>query len=83
MLHDDVLLMIFDFYVIDGPHQRENPEKQRIEQWITLAHVCRRWRTVIFQSSRRLNLRLLCGPNTPVRDTLDNWPPLPLIILSI
>jgi hypothetical protein len=42
--------------------------------------VCRRWRSVVFQSPRRLNLRLLCTPKTPARDTLDIWPPLPLII---
>ena len=51
-----------------------------IEEWITLTHVCRRWRTVVFQSPRRLNLRLLCTPETPTRDTLDIWPPFPLII---
>jgi hypothetical protein len=45
-----------------------------------LAHVCQRWRSVVFQSPRRLNLRLLCTPQTRVRDTLDAWPPLPLII---
>src|SRR6266436_6413963 len=29
---------------------------------------------------RRLNLRLVCTPNTPARDTLDVWPALPLLI---
>jgi hypothetical protein len=28
----------------------------------------------------RLNLRLLCPSQTPARDALDIWPPLPLII---
>ena len=55
-------------------------ENQRIEDWKTLAHVCRRWRSLVFQSPRRLNLRLLCTPKTRARDTLDTWPPLPLII---
>jgi hypothetical protein len=45
-----------------------------------LARVRRRWRSVVFQSPRRLDLRLLCTPETPVRDTVDIWPPLPLII---
>ena len=44
-----------------------------------LAHVCRRWRSVVFQSPRRLNLRLLCTPKTRARD-MDVWPRLPLII---
>ena len=58
----------------------ELSEKQIIEEWITLAHVCRRWRRVVFQSPRRLNLRLFCTTKTCTRDTLDIWPPLPLIV---
>lgn len=77
MLPDDVLLSIFDFYMIEGFRLHE---KQRIEEWITLTHVCRCWRIVVFQSPLRLNLRLLCGPTTPARETLDIWPPFPLII---
>jgi hypothetical protein len=42
--------------------------------------VCRRWRSVVFQSPLRLNLRLYCTRTTRARDTLDIWPPLPLII---
>ena len=72
MLPDDVLLEIFDFYV--------DEDIGTIQEWITLAHVCRRWRSVVFQSPHRLNLRLVCRPTTPVRNTLDIWPPLPLII---
>ena len=77
MLPDDDLLGIFDFCVIEGFRPSEN---RRIEEWETLAHVCRRWRSLIFQSPRRLNLRLLCTPNTRARNTLDVWPPFPLII---
>ena len=54
--------------------------KRSMERWIRLAHVCRRWRSVIFQAPRRLNLRLICTDTTPARETLDIWPPLPLII---
>ena len=43
-------------------------------------HVCRRWRSVVFGSPVRLNLRLVCTPTTPARDTLDVWPALPLYI---
>ena len=71
ILPDDVLIDVFDFFI------HENP---RIQGWITLAHVCRRWRTVVFQSPLRLNLQLRCTPKTRARDTLDIWPPLPLII---
>jgi hypothetical protein len=78
MLPDDVLLEIFDFYVDED--MREDFEPQRIQGSITLAHMCRHWRSVVCQSPRRLNLRLLCTPKTPARDILDIWPPLPLII---
>ena len=57
-------------------------EKKRIEVWITLTHVCRRWRSVVFYSPRHLNLRLVCTFITPARDTLAIWPPLPLIICN-
>jgi hypothetical protein len=50
MLPDDVLLKIFDFYVDED---FEPYGEQRIEVWKTLAHVCRRWRSVLFQSPRR------------------------------
>ena len=84
MLSDDVLLDIFDFYVDEDLDEHFGPcEKQIIEEWITLAHVCRRWRSVVFQSPHRLNLRLLCTRETPARDTLNIWPPLPLIIRDI
>src|SRR6266567_3758189 len=54
--------------------------KMEIEAWQLLVHVCRRWRTLVFRSPRRLNLRLFCTPRTPARDTLDVWPALPLIV---
>jgi hypothetical protein len=81
MLPDDVLLETFDFYVDEDIDEDFEPsKKQRIAEWIMLAHVCRRWRRVVFQSPLRLNLRLLCTPKTPARAILDVWPPLPLII---
>jgi len=81
MLPDDVLLGMFDFYVDEYMYEDFKPVKERrMQGWITLVHVCRRWRRVVFYSPRRLNLRLVCTPETPVRDTLDTWPPLPLIV---
>ena len=75
ILPDDVLLEIFNFLLMTwfGLHGR-------IRGWQVLTHVCRRWRSVVFQSPRRLNLRILCTPKTPARDALDLWPPLPLVI---
>ncbi len=34
----------------------------------------------MFGSPRRLNLRLICTPKTPARDTLDVWPAFPILI---
>jgi hypothetical protein len=62
MLPDDVLLEIFAFYADEDM----NEDFERVEEWKTLAHVCRRWRSVAFQSPRRLNLRLLCTPDSRI-----------------
>jgi hypothetical protein len=80
MLPDDILLEIFNFYVDGYVDDYLGPFKGVEATWIKLAHMCRRWRSVVFQSPRRLNLQLVCTANTPVRDTLDIWPPFPLII---
>jgi hypothetical protein len=72
MLPDVALLKIFDFYMHEAWRE--------IEQWHTLVHVCRNWRTLIFGSPRYLNLRLYCVASTPVRDTLDAWPLLPIVV---
>ena len=66
-----VLLEIFSFYV-DQPDADE-------DVWHTLVHVCRQWRFVVFDSPRRLNLRLLCNPKRPPK-FLDIWPALPIVI---
>jgi hypothetical protein len=78
------LLKVFEFYVDEDMDENFRPSvKQSIEEWIALAHVCRRWRSVVFQSPRRLNLRLICTRKTPASDTLDICPPLPLTISDI
>jgi hypothetical protein len=73
MLHEDVLLDIFDFYVIERSDQKKD-----VEAWQTLVHVCRQWRTIVFGSPRRLNLRLHCATTT--RTPVDVWPAMPLHI---
>ena len=55
-------------------------EKTGADAWQSLVHVCQRWRSLVFESRRRLNLRLYCAPKTPARDKLDVWPALPLIV---
>ena len=72
MLPDVALLEIFDFYVSD--------EDASTATWYKLVHVCQKWRNVVFGSPRRLDLRLACSTKSPVRKTLDVWPPLPIAI---
>ena len=77
VLPDDVLLEIFYFYLeMNLPHRN----KMWIESWRSLVHVCRRWRSIVFASPRRLNLQLYCTPETPAKVTLDVWPAFPLIV---
>jgi hypothetical protein len=76
-LTDDALLDIFEFVL------KDNNDPYRIDylnEWHTLVHVCRRWRDLVFASPRRLNLRLLCRKDTAVREMLDIWPALPIVI---
>ena len=39
-----------------------------------------KWRSVVFGSPRRLNLQLHCGTWKSVREMLDIWPSLPIVI---
>ncbi|KAI9450494.1 hypothetical protein F5148DRAFT_1242880 [Russula earlei] len=75
-LPDDVLLEIFDH------HRLHALEYSFFEpwEWHRLAHVCRRWRSIIFASPRRLDLRLVYTYRKPVRKTLNCWPALPISI---
>ena len=77
VLPDGVLLDIFDIYL---NRSKGEGGQRRMEAWISLVHVCRQWRSVVFQSPRRLNLELYCTSKTPAKDNLDIWPAFPLII---
>jgi F-box-like len=82
---DDVLLEIFVVYVVSpqvdyyftvaetGHHE---------DGWCTLVHVCRRWRSVVLASPRRLDLQLLCTNTRRVKKLLDIWPPFPICIYA-
>jgi hypothetical protein len=71
VLPDDVLLGIFDCYV---------DEATKVEAWHTPVRVCRRWRGAVLGSPRRLNLRIACTTKTSVREKLDVWPRLPIVV---
>ena len=62
-LPGDVLLEIFNFYVVSS---------YSIDIWHTLVHVCQRWRRyVVFASPRRLDMKLLCTEGRSVTKMLD------------
>src|SRR5258708_4843554 len=94
VLPDDVLLAIFDFYVVGYPDFPRSGDgdgilistseisKHTVEWWQPLVHVCRRWRVLVFGSPRRLNLQLCCMLGSVTRKTLDVWPALPLLIMN-
>jgi len=71
-LPDNILIEIFDFY--------RKTNFYVVWEWHLLAHVCRRWRQLIFESPRRLNLQILCTDRKPVRKNLRIWPAFPIII---
>ncbi|KAH9081460.1 hypothetical protein EDB83DRAFT_2512323 [Lactarius deliciosus] len=72
VLPEDVLLEIFDFYKLASTTLSWG--------WHELAHVCRRWRCIVFGSQCRLGLRLLCTYGTPVKKSLDCWLTLPIVV---
>ncbi|KAH9172871.1 hypothetical protein EDB89DRAFT_2242611 [Lactarius sanguifluus] len=74
-LPDDVLLEIFDFY-----RSQSYTYHPSIWKWHILVYVCQRWRHIIFASPHRLNLRILCTHNTPVRKNVGVWPIFPIVI---
>ena len=90
ILDDDSLLNVFYLYrpFLFGEDD-EDEESQfygggqrwvRGRWWYRLAHVCRRWRNVLFGSATYLGLSLVCTMGTPIADMLAHSPPLPLVI---
>ena len=78
MLSDDVLLYIFHIYRRESKHYDDDTWP-----WHTLAHVCQRWRNVIFAWPHHLDLRLQCESRTAAAKALDIWPTLPISISAL
>ena len=70
-LPDDALIEIFVHFV---------DQAKRIGAWHTLVHVCQRWRSVVFSSTNRLGLQILCKARSRIRKSLDVWPDMPIVI---
>ena len=80
MVPDLALIEIFDFYMTEALDF--DPFRHNREAWIILAHVCRKWRDIIFGSPYRLNVRLYFKSRRSVRAMLDIWPHFPIDILG-
>ena len=76
-INDDLLVEIFDFCRRDNISPNTYPQNW----WYTLAHVCQKWRRVLFATPTRLGITLVCNSRTPVADLLASFPPsLPLVV---
>ena len=86
ILTDNILLEIFYFY---QDFYRINPDiidpsyrgpAMPLTDWRRLMHVCQKWRQIIFDSPRRLNLQILCTPENLFKKSLGIWPDFPIAI---
>jgi hypothetical protein len=75
MLDKSSLLQIFSHYRLN---HEENWNLRHT--WRRLAHVCRKWRHLIYDSWADLDICLLLTNDSPSLDTLSHLPPLPLVI---
>lgn len=50
--------------------------------WHTLAHVCQRWRRIIFAWPNQLGVQVECKSGTGIAKVLDVWPTFPISIWS-
>ena len=85
-LTDNALLEIFYFYqdfyrikpdIVDPSYRGP---VMPLSEWRRLMHVCRRWRQIIFESPRRLNLQILCTRRIRFKKSLGIWPDFPIAI---
>ena len=49
-----------------------------MREWQRLRRVCLRWRRIILESPRYLDLQLECSSGTPFGNNLSRWPAFPL-----
>ena len=74
-LNDDILLGIFNCYRLD----EKNDWNDRLG-WRNLSQVCQRWRYLIYECSSHLGMHIKCTNDSPMVNTLDHLPLLPLFV---
>ena len=75
---DELLLEIFDSYRQAIDHYDQEWSREYV--WFNLAHVCRKWRAVMFASVSRLDLGISVGPEKPVQINTILSCPWPIFI---
>ncbi|KAH9055708.1 hypothetical protein EDB87DRAFT_1687908 [Lactarius vividus] len=75
-LPNEILLEIFDCHRL----LTLDSASSGLWEWHKLTHVCQKWRAVVFASPHRLDLRLVYTCAKPVRESIDWWPTLPIVI---
>ncbi|KAH9062548.1 hypothetical protein EDB83DRAFT_2552038 [Lactarius deliciosus] len=75
-LGSDILLNMFNYY-----RRLEGGYFWNLQfMWCKLSHVCRRWRHIIYELAFHLGMHIRCTYGTPIVDTLNHLPPIPLFI---
>ena len=74
-LNDDILLGIFNCCRLD----KTNDWNDRLG-WRNLTQVCQRWRYLIYECSSHLGIHIKCTKGSPLVNTLDHLPLLPLFV---
>ena len=74
-IDDDSILQIFSHY-----HVQDGDNWHLRQTWMRLAHVCQKWRYLVYHSTSYLDICLLLTNNSPSMGTLNHLPPLPLVI---
>ena len=86
ILPDDVLIHIFLFdrasYATYLDQERDYRQLALSWGWHRLVHVCRKWRSILFESPNIFDLKLVCRPWTR-RGLTGVWPPLPIVITNV
>jgi hypothetical protein len=77
ILPDEIFLKIF--YICLHDRFMDYFEHHKGE-WQRLVHVCRRWRQIIYESPRYLDLLLYCSKGTHARN-LSCWPAFPITMI--
>lgn len=78
ILPADALVEIFDFYRSDALADSQLGDSPW--PWDRLAHVCKKWRSVLLASSGYLGLRVFFKNGLPVREILSLYPILPIVM---